>query len=56
MQVDYILGTGLFVQVINILCDNCHFEVFFQVLDEFMPLVWLGGIQFMSKHVIEVGH
>ncbi|CUQ14176.1 Uncharacterised protein [Segatella copri] len=54
MQMDYILGTCLLMQIIYILGDYRHIEVFFQFLDEFMPLVRLRSIEFMAQHIIEV--
>ena len=56
VQVDDVLGTSLLVQVIYVLGDDGHLEIFLQFLDELMPLVRLGGLELVAQHIVEVGY
>ena len=56
VQVDHVLGSSLLVQVIHILCNHRYVEILLQILDKFMSLVRLSGIELMAQHVIEVSY
>ena len=56
MQVDHVLGSRLLVQVIHILCNHRYVEILLQILDKFMSLVRLSGIELMAQHIIEVSY
>ena len=54
MQMDHIAAAGLFMQVIDILCNDMNVKVLFQFSQSDMSCVGLGVEQFPASLVVEV--
>ena len=54
MQVNNVGTACLFVQVINVLCNDMYLEIFFQISQTTMSGIRLGVQQFAPAMIVEV--
>ena len=56
MQVQYFCRAGSFMKVINILCDDLYFEIFFEFSQSDMSFVGYCRFHIAAAHIIKIEH